>query len=142
VTDPNVPGIAWNASSGFAAAGFRPVVLGLDGEDSPAQGDYIFILLNQASLPAAQPLLVRTQNIIDIQERQEWITGATGPGQGANVFLQGPPLRDANLNVVQASGGHANTVFYVGGDGTLWTWRPELQIGSNSYLPTQSRLSP
>jgi hypothetical protein len=66
--------------------------------------------------------LVRTQNIIDIQDRQEWVTAATGPGQGANVFLQGPPLPGANIGVVQASGGHANTVFYADGDGTLWTW--------------------
>jgi hypothetical protein len=121
--DPKLSGNAWNASSGFAALGFRPVVLGLPGEDVPVQGDYIFILFNPALLPSpTQPLLVRTQNIIDIQSRQEWVTTATGSGQGTNVFLQGPPLPGAKLGVVQASGGHANTVFYVGGDGTLWTW--------------------
>ena len=130
VTDPNASGVAWNASSGFAAAGFRPVVLGLPGEAPPSQGDYIFILFNPAIIPSAtQPLLVRTQNIIDIQDRQEWVTTATGPGQGSNVFLQGPPLRGANLGVVQAAGGHANTVFYVGGNGTLWTWT----AGANAW---------
>jgi hypothetical protein len=116
-------GNAWNGNSGFAAAGFRPVVLGLSGEDAPAQGDYIFILFNPAIVPSInQPLLVRTQNIIDVQDRQEWVTTATGPGQGANVFLEGPPLPGGSIGVVQASGGHANTVFYVGGDGTLWKW--------------------
>ena len=122
--DPSIKnGNAWNANSGFAAPGFRPIVLTLAGETPPPQGDYIFILLNPALLPSpAQPLLVRTQNIKDIQHRDEWVTTATGPGQGANVFLQGPPLPGAGIGVVQASGGHTNTVFYVGGDGTIWTW--------------------
>jgi hypothetical protein len=84
---------------------------------------------------AANPTLVRTQNIFDIKHRFEWVTTATGPGQGANVFLQGPPLPEANLGVVQAAGGHANTVFFVGGtdpngdsrvprprNTNLWTW--------------------
>jgi photosystem II stability/assembly factor-like uncharacterized protein len=112
----------WNANSFYGERGSRPIVLGLPGEDAPTQGDYIFIL--NPSLP--QPVLVRTQNIFDIATRDEWITTATGPGQGANVYLQGPPLQNPhqniNLGVVQASGGHAATVFYVGGDNTLWTW--------------------
>jgi hypothetical protein len=96
--------------------GFKPIVLGLAGEDAPTQGDYIFIL-NPNSL---QPMLVRTQNIFDIKHREEWLTTATGPGQGANVYLQGPPLPSSGLGVVQASGGHASTVFYAGGNGELW----------------------
>ena len=109
----------WNASSGYGAAGFRPVVLGLAGETAPEQGDYIFVL----NPNEANPVLVRTQNIFDIKHREEWITTATGPGQGANVFRQGPPLKEPRLGIVQASGGHANTVFYAGGNGNLWTWR-------------------
>jgi hypothetical protein len=133
--DPNLSGNAWNANSGFAEVGFRPIVLGLPGENAPAQGDYVFILLNPALLPSpSQPLLVRTQNILDIKHRDEWVTTATGPGQGANVFLQGPPLPGAKLAVVQASGGHANTVFYVGGDGTLWTWR-DGAVSWNQLVP-------
>ena len=110
----------WNASSGYGSRGSRPIVPGLSGEAAPAQGDYIFILN-----PTIQPVLVRTQNILNIESRDEWVTTATGPGQGAHVFLQGPPLPNAGLGVVQAAGGHAATVFYVGGDGglTLWTWR-------------------
>ncbi|MGA9849181.1 MAG: hypothetical protein WBQ45_16270 [Roseiarcus sp.] len=77
---------------------------------------------------------MRTQNIFDIKHRVEWVTSATGPGQGANVYLQGPPLPEMHLGVLQTAGGHANTVFYVGGanpDGSdpnfgpntnLWTW--------------------
>jgi hypothetical protein len=110
----------WNAGSFYGSRGSRPIVLGLPGEAAPAEGDYIFILN-----PATAPQLVRTQNILDIAGRSEWITTVTGPGQGANVFLQGPPLPNAGLGVVQAAGGHGATVFYVGGDGgfTLWTWR-------------------
>lgn len=107
---PTLPNI-WNASSFYAERGFRPIVLGLEGEDAPSQGDYIFVL----SPKDAHPLLVRTQNIFDIKHREEWVTTATGPGQGANVFLQGPPLPEANLGILQAAGGHANTVFFAGG---------------------------
>ncbi|MGA8287870.1 MAG: VCBS repeat-containing protein [Acidobacteriaceae bacterium] len=122
VTGPPLPpSTTWNASSFFGSRGSRPVVLGLPGEVAPAQGDYIFVLN-----PATQPVLVRTQNIIDIKHRVEWLTTATGPGQGANVYLQGPtiptPQPGSGFGVVQASGGHNSTVFYLGGDGTLWTW--------------------
>ena len=117
----------WNAGNpvpnSYVSRGSRPIVLGLPGEDAPAQGDYIFIL----NPTTGQPVLVRTQNILDIVHRVEWVTTATAPGQGANVYLQGPPLPQPNLGIVQASGGHTATVFYVGGSGiggnrTLWTW--------------------
>lgn len=117
----------WNASSFYGSRGSRPIVLGLPTETPPAQGDYIFILFNIG----APSVLVRTQNIKDIKHRYEWETTATGPGQGANVYLQGPPLPIPDLGVVQAAGGHDATVFYVGGDAynagggaesTLWTW--------------------
>jgi hypothetical protein len=118
---PSAPGTVWNANSFFGSRGSRPIVLGLPGEPSPTQGDYIFILFN-----ATGTVLVRTQNIWDIQSRNEWITTATGPGQGARVYLQGPPLPVADLGVTQASGGHGKTVFYVGGDSSfsLWKWTP------------------
>jgi hypothetical protein len=40
------------------------------------------------------------------------------------VEQQGPFLPDPNVGIVQASGGHTGTVFYVGGDGSsrLWKW--------------------
>jgi len=99
----------WNAVNPYPLRGFRPIVRGLANETAPDEGDYIFILD-----PTANPTLVRTQSILNIQSRDEWLTTATGPGQGANVFLQGPPLPKANLGVAQASGGHDETVFYVG----------------------------
>lgn len=107
----------WNAGSYYGSRGSRPIVLGLAGEVPPTEGDYIFILN-----PVTKPVLVRTQNILDIVNRSEWVTTATAPGQGANVYLQGPKLPFPGLGVVQASGGHADTVFYVGGNGSLYTW--------------------
>lgn len=108
----------WNADTSYGSRGSRPVVLGLPGEIPPIQGDYIFILD-----PSNAPVLVRTQDILEIVDRNEWITTATAPGQGAKVYLQGPPLPYAGLGLVQASGGHVATVFYVGGDNTLWSWK-------------------
>ena len=107
----------WNASSFFFSQGSRPVVLGLPGETAPVQGDYVFVLD-----PSQQPVVVRTHHIRDIGPRKEWRTSATGPGQGRRVFQQGPPLPQVNLGVLQASGGHASPTFFVGGDGTLWSW--------------------
>jgi hypothetical protein len=119
VPDNEPSRVVWNASSFYGEQGSRPIVLGLAGETAPAQGDYIFIL----NPNDANPVLVRTHNIFDIKHRFEWVTTATGPGQGANVFLQGPPLPEARLGVLQASGGHADPVYFVGGNGNLWTWR-------------------
>ncbi|HYW42128.1 MAG TPA: hypothetical protein VE959_04680 [Bryobacteraceae bacterium] len=130
----------WNAfnpvPNSYVSRGTRPIVLGLPGEVAPTQGDYIFILS-----PTTQPVLVRTQNILDIVHRDEWITTATGPGQGANVYLQGPPLPLPDLGVAQASGGHGAPVFYVGGcglggNGTLWTWT-EGAANWNQIVPAQ-----
>jgi hypothetical protein len=49
-------------------------VLGLPGEEPPAQGDYIFILFNPAIIPSAtQPLLVRhslSRNLIRLWIRK------------------------------------------------------------------------
>jgi hypothetical protein len=126
----------WNANSAYGNRGSRPIVLGLPGEAPPAQGDYFFIVN-----PTTQPQLVRTQNAYDITSGNEWMTTATGPGQGTNVYLQGPPL-PAGVGIMQASGGHAETVFYAGQPGLgLWSWTQGaanwnqlVQGGENSVL--------
>ena len=107
-------------------------MLGLPGETPPPHGDYVFIL-NPMSIPdpSSQSVLARSQNLQAIASNAEWQTTATEPGQGSNVYLPGPPLPAIDLDstipnpsmgIVQASGGHAATVFYVGGDGTLHKW--------------------
>ena len=61
-------GDIWNASSGYGIRGFRPIVLNLPGDDVTAPGDYIFIRFfgNTAAV------LLRTQQILDIDDRKEW----------------------------------------------------------------------
>jgi hypothetical protein len=125
-------GDIWNALSSYGSRGSRPIVQSLPGETAPDQGDYVFIRFANDT----QSLVVRTQNILDIQHRDEWVTTATAPGQAANVFLQGPPLPQADISVLQPSGGHAATVFYVGGDAGfgLWTWSAGA-VGWTRLLP-------
>ena len=47
-----------------------------------------------------------------------------GHGDSGPVEQQGPFLPAVTVGVVQASGGHAATVFYIGGDASsgLWKW--------------------
>jgi hypothetical protein len=47
-----------------------------------------------------------------------------GAGEGGPFEQQGPFLPDPNVGIVQASGGHTGTVFFVGGDNArrLWKW--------------------
>jgi hypothetical protein len=132
----SVPFIAvWNANSSYTGRGSRPIVLGLPTEQPPVQGDYIFILK-----PTTAPQLVRSQSILHIANSNEWLSTEIEPVPGANVFLQGPPLPlladGDSLGVVQASGGHSATVFYVGGNAAseLWTW--------TEGMPTWTRIVP
>ena len=138
----------WNAKSLYMSRGSRPIVHTIPGEVPPDQGDYVFVL-NPTMPPASptageraaarQPVVVRTQRILDITSREEWRTTATGPAQGSKVYRQGPiPLPAAGLNILQTSGGHASTVFYLGefpgGNGTLWSWT-EGQASWNQLVP-------
>ena len=146
---PIIPdsGDAWNADSYYGNRGSRSIVLGLPNENAPAQGDYVFILFHAG----AQRVVVRTQNIFDIASPSEWITTATGPGQGKNVYLQGPPLPGPLTSVLQAVGGHTNTVFYAsdypdagdypGGVGSLWTWRAGATSWTQIVPAPQTRTS-
>lgn len=127
----------WNASSGAFSRGSRPVVLGLPGEEPLPQGDYVFVVWDVLR----RPQVVRTQSILNISSRDEWLTTATEPVPGTNVYLQGPPITTGlpsssitNQDVVQAAGGHGATVFYVGGDGSLQSWT-EGQAAWQSLVP-------
>jgi hypothetical protein len=134
-----VPGPAagndWNAAGYFGNRGTKPIVHSVVGVPPPPQGDYIFVL----NPKSPQPQVVRTQNIRDITSSSEWVTTATGPGQGKNVYRYGPPLpafssafiTNPSMGIVQASGGHINTIVYAGGDGTLWTWGPGAENWTN-----------
>ena len=137
-----VPG--WNAGSSFCSRGSRPIVLGLVGDEAPAQGDYIFVLN-----PVLEPVLVRSLSIFNISSRGEWNTTAIEPVPGTNVFRLGPALPaptsahgipNFSLGIVQASGGHNSTVYYVGGDGTLQSWQ-EGQITWTLLVPATATVA-
>jgi hypothetical protein len=113
------PGDKWNAVSSYVLQGSRPIVLTIPGERAPGDGDYVFIRFE-----GARSQVLRTQRLLEIQSPSDWDTTATSASQGTRVFLQGPPLPSADLRLVQASGGHAATVIYVGGNSAheLWKW--------------------
>jgi hypothetical protein len=110
----------WNATSTFGLRGYRPIVFNLLEDDSSLPGDYIFIRFK--SKPS-EAVLLRTQKLLEIDSRDDWDTVATGPSDGARVFQQGPALPSADMGVVQASGGHTRTVFYVGGNTNNELWK-------------------
>jgi photosystem II stability/assembly factor-like uncharacterized protein len=58
------------------------------------------------------------------QPRPLFVIPNFGAGEGGPVEQQGPFLPDPNVSIVQASGGHSGTVFFVGGDDAhrLWKW--------------------
>jgi hypothetical protein len=70
----------WNASSGFALRGFRPIVLNLPGDDPQAPGDYVFIryfgntIVDNVRIPNNLAILLRTRRLRDITKRGDWET--------------------------------------------------------------------
>ena len=111
----------WNTVSNFYNDGYRPLVLTLHGEAPRPDGDFVTIVKDTASAR-----LMRTTAMSTIASHDDWLTSATEEGAGVKVFRQGPDLPSLDVNVVQASGGHANPVFFVGdpsASGGLWTWR-------------------
>ena len=107
----------FNAVSSFGERGSRPLVLSLFGDSPHLPGDYVFVVFTTDTSGTPRAFVARTQNIPDISGN-DWIT------PGGNVVQEGPDLPDPNLGVLQASGGHTNTVFYAGGNDAneLWTW--------------------
>jgi hypothetical protein len=110
----------WNAVSYHVFRGYRPIVHTLLGEDNVAAGDYIFIRYKTDS----SAVLLRTKASDRIDSGDEFDTDALSEQSGGNVFQVGPRLPANDIDVVQASGGHDNTVFYIGGDRLmrLWKW--------------------
>jgi hypothetical protein len=92
--------------------GYRPIILTLDGEEPLSDGDYVLI----RQKPDGSRVLLRTTQASSIMTATDWVTMA---------IEQGPTL-PTSVDVVQASGGHSSTVFYVGdpsGSGGLWKWK-------------------
>jgi hypothetical protein len=111
----------WNAVSWWQNFGYRPLVLTLRGETPRPDGDLVTIRFF-----GDHSLLLRTTAISQITSAGDWTTTATAEGPGVKVFQQGPTLPDPNVSVVQASGGHASPVYYVGD--------PDLTVGAQQRL--------
>jgi hypothetical protein len=70
----------WNASSGFALRGSRPIILNMQGDDPSQPGDYTFIRYfgnfrddnNNINLPNNLAILLRTNRLRDIKKRTDW----------------------------------------------------------------------
>lgn len=109
-----------NIVSNFYNAGYRPLVLTCAGETPRPDGDFVVIRFT-----ADQALLLRTTQLSAIDSPNDWVTTATSESQGTRTFRQGPPLPTKDVSIVQASGGHQATTFYVGDQTTgssLWKW--------------------
>ena len=105
------------------AIGYRPVVLTPNGETPPGDSDYILIRQKSGGARA----LLRTTKMSSINSATDWNTTATEDGPSTKVFQQGPDFLPemSFANTVQASGGHADPVFYVSDPNStsrLWRW--------------------
>jgi hypothetical protein len=119
---------AWSVVSFFYNVGYRPLVLTTEGEPVPDDVDFVAVRFTDGL-----PELVRTTRLSLIDDAQFWETNTTSDGPGVRAFKVGPPLPSAAVSVVQASGGHASTSFFVGeqdttrgGQRRVWRWSPGL----------------
>ncbi|HKD18186.1 MAG TPA: hypothetical protein VKG23_09965, partial [Thermoanaerobaculia bacterium] len=90
-----------NASSGPVIRGFRPIIRTLATELPLSDGDYVFIGMR----PDNVVILIRTTSISSISTVDDW----DDPSKAQQVGPELPP----SVDVVQAAGGHIDTVFYV-----------------------------
>jgi photosystem II stability/assembly factor-like uncharacterized protein len=119
--DSDAPASNWADENSPVSKGYKPVVLTRSNEPPLSDGDYIIIRNNQAGRA-----VLRTQKLSTISSATDWVR-------------QGPGFLDEmkNANVVQASGGHSDTVFYVGdpdAGGNLWRW-PSDQFNWKKIVP-------
>ena len=106
--NPDVDSVSmWITVSSFYGAGYRPLVLTLPGEQPLPDGDFVTIW-NQTDTDRS--LVLRTTKMSSLTAYEDWVTTAMADGPGVKVFQQGPAL-PFSVDVVQASGGHTNTVF-------------------------------
>ena len=103
------PPASSNASSGHVLRGYAPLVRTLATEAAPGDGDYVIIGARSDGVR----VLFRTLAISTIAGPGDW----EDPSRAKQV---GPPLPPA-VDIVQAVGGHFDTVFYVSDGASLWT---------------------
>ncbi len=101
--------------SGFVLRGYRPIIHTLATEAALPDGDYVFI----HSSDGVSRKVLRTTSISSITTVGDW----DDPTKAQPIGTPLPASPHGTEPVVQASGGHANPVFYVGYDtGLLIKW--------------------
>ena len=99
--------------SGFVLQGYRPIIHTLATEAALPDGDYVFI----HSSDGVSRKVLRTTSISSITQASDW----DDPSKAQVIGTVLPA--SATEPVVQASGGHANPIFYVGfTSGVLLKW--------------------
>jgi hypothetical protein len=106
-----------------ALKGYKPIILTLSNENLSDDGDYILIRRIPTTIKEFHGIM-RTTQLSKISDPADWNTKAS---LVMPVFLDGMQ----NADIVQASGGHKNTVFYVGDTQSLW----RLNSGSKQWQP-------
>ena len=112
------PPASSNASSGHVLRGYAPLVRTLATEAAPSDGDTVVIGARSDGVR----VLFRTQALSSIASVGDW----EDPAHAQQV---GPPL-PAGVDIVQAVGGHIDTVFYVSDGASLWT----LDAGAQQWV--------
>jgi hypothetical protein len=122
-----------NAVSSYFDRGYRPMVLTPAGTDASASGDYLIIGTKSNGARA----VFRKTNTEPIDTPADWEDPSKAGQYGPDLPSCGTALAADCLDVVQASGGHAAPVLYVGDPGagpddggrvhamSLWKWWPE-----------------
>lgn len=103
--------------------GYNPIVLTPITEQPLPDGDYLLI----RSRADGSRVLLRTTKPTQITSATDWDTAATTDGPNTKVFQQGPDLPMNDIDVIQASGGHASPVFYIGNGARVWRWTVGMQ---------------
>ena len=134
----------WNAISNFVNWGYRPLVLTRDGETPRPDGDLVTIRFT-----GTEALLLRTTAISSITVNTDWVTSASHEGPGVKVFQVGPALPSMGVDIVQASGGHSGTTYYVGDpDSGMRLWKLVAPVATQragsrrAFGPTWKQLVP
>jgi hypothetical protein len=118
VNDANVPGDP-------PQKGYRPIVQTLKSETPPDALDFVLIRLT----PDQEHKVLRAPDLKQITTAGDWDSPDIDQSSGSKVWQVGPSLSDntemAGVNVVQASGGHTDTVYFVSDSDaskSLWKW--------------------
>jgi photosystem II stability/assembly factor-like uncharacterized protein len=102
---------AHNVGSRFIGRGYRPLILTLASEAAEPNGDFVLIGVRNG-----ERALLRTRRLKDMVTPADW-------DDSSKAEQIGPPLPQAGITVVQASGGHTNPRYFVSNGNSLWTLR-------------------